>query len=147
LTRFVDTVHDKLEFKFKKNASYDLDNESIYNNLKKVSGSFFYQKEMTNIFITAMAIGFLRNNPIAIKSPSNSIPTAVFTKQEKWMMIAVYMATKRAKVDALYEPDDILKTSEEFANGGIKYVDLIYKGGSFDDPLEQLEHEFRALLI
>ena len=48
--------------------------------------------------------------------------------------------------DALYEPDDILKTAEEYANGGIKYLDLIAKGEAYNDPLENLEHEFRSLL-
>ena len=89
---------ENYEFKFKKYASYDLENASIYENLKKVRSSFFYQKDMTNIFILAMTLGFQKNIFVQVRKPSNSIPTYVFTKQEKWMMIAIYMKTKRQNV-------------------------------------------------
>lgn len=139
-------IPEHFEFNFKKYASYDLENEPIYNKLKKVSDSFFFQRDMTNIFIAAMALGFHNNTPIPIKKPSNSIPTAVFTKKEKWLMISIYMKVKRPSLDALYEADDILKTAEDYANGGIKYLDLIYQGNSFESPLENLEQEIRRLI-
>src|SRR6185312_5555195 len=95
-------ILEHFEFNFKKYASYSLENEPIYHKLKRVSDSFFFQREMTQIFIAAMALGFQNNTPLEIKKASNSIPTAVFTKKEKWLMISVYMKVKRPNLDALY---------------------------------------------
>ena len=73
---------ETFEFKFKKYASYDEEYSDFYKDLTKVTKSFFYQKNMTNIFITAMAIGFKKDSHNPLKKPSNSIPTAVFTKKQ-----------------------------------------------------------------
>ena len=75
------------EFKFKKYASYDEESSNFYKDLTKVTKSFFFQKNMTSIFITAMALGYKKDMHPKIKKPSNSIPTEVFTKEEKWAII------------------------------------------------------------
>ena len=82
---------EKYEFKFKKYASYDEEYSEFYKDLTKVTKSFFYQKNMTNIFIMAMALGFKKDARNPLKKPSNSVPTNVFTKEEKWLMISVYL--------------------------------------------------------
>ena len=133
------------EFKFKKYASYDEEYTDFYRDLKKVTKSLFYNKEMTNIFITAMALGFKKDAHRPIKKPSNSIPTEVFTKEEKWLMISLYFKTHpEIGVVALWEPEQILKNAEEYANGGIPFLKMLYDKS--EEPLEALEEEFRKYL-
>ena len=136
---------ERYEFEFKKYASYDESYSEFYKDLIKVTKSFFYQKNMTSIFIMAMALGFKKDARNPLKKPSNSIPTAVFTKEEKWLMISVYFKTHpKEGVSALWEPGEILKNAEEFSNGGIQYLKMIYDDS--DEPLEALEEEFRKYL-
>lgn len=133
------------DFKFKKYASYDEEHSGFYKDLIKVTKSFFYGKNMTNIFITAMALGYKKDSHAPVKKPSNTIPTAVFTKEERWLMISLYYITHpKAGVDALWEPEQILKNAEEYANGGIKFLQMIYQDS--EEPLEALEEEFRKYL-
>ena len=133
------------EFKFKKYASYDEKYSEFYKDLTKVTKSFFHGKNMTNIFIMAMALGFKKDAHPPLKKPSNSIPTEVFTKEEKWLMISLYFQTNpKLGVSALWEPEQILKNAEEYANGGIEYLKMLYDESS--EPLEALEEEFRKYL-
>lgn len=135
---------DPYEFKFKKQASYDDENGDFYRDLTKVTKSFFYNKNMTNIFIAAMALGFVKDTHMQIKRPVTNIPTAVFTKEEKWLIISLYYKTHpETTVSDLYETDKILQNAEEYANGGIKFLKMIYEGG---EPLEELETELRKYL-
>jgi hypothetical protein len=137
--------NESFEFKFKKYASYDEEHTEFYRDLKKVTKSFFYNKEMTNIFIMAMALGFKKDARNPVKKPSNSIPTDVFTKEEKWLIISLYFKTHpKEGVSGLWEPEQILKNAEEYANGGIQYLKMIYDDS--EEPLETLEEEFRKYL-
>lgn len=136
---------EEFEFKFKKYASYDEEYSEFYKDLTKVAKSFFYGKNMTEIFIMAMALGFKKDSHTPLKKPSNTIPTAVFTKEEKWLMISLYFQTHpKVGVSALWEPDQILKNAEEYSNGGIQYLKMLYEDSS--EPLEALEEEFRKYL-
>ena len=137
-------IDNQFEFKFKKYASFDKSHQDSYDNLKKQRDSFLYGQDMTKTFILSMALGFYKNNPKKISNPSNSIPTSVFTTEEKWMMISLYMHTKRNKLDSLYEADDILRNAEEYANGGIEFLYMLYKNSK--NPIEDLEEEFRLAL-
>jgi hypothetical protein len=136
---------DPYEFKFKKYASFDEENSDFYRDLVKVTKSFFFNKNMTNIFITAMALGFAKDMHHKVKKPSNTIPTAVFTKEEKWLMISLYYKTHpKSTVADLWQPEEILQNAEEYANGGIKFLKMIYEES--EEPLEALEEEFRKYL-
>jgi len=133
------------EFKFKKYASYDEVNGEIYRKLKSVQKSPFYQKEMTQIFIAAMTLGYVKDNPQPLKKLASSIPTSVFTKHEKWLMIGLFMKTHpKLGVKSLFEPSSILENAEKYANGGIKFLDMLFEEG--EDPREELESEFRKYL-
>lgn len=133
------------EFKFKKYTSYDEEYSDFYKDLTKVTKSFFHNSNMTNIFIMAMALGFKKDSHRPLKKPSNTIPTAIFTKEEKWLMISLYFETHfEAGISVLWEPEQILKNAEEYANGGIQFLKLLYDDS--EEPLEALEEEFRKHL-
>ena len=137
--------NESFEFKFKMSASYDDKYKNFYRDLIKVKKSFFYNKNMTHIFIVAMALGFRKDLHSPLKKPSNSIPTNVFTNEEKWLMISIYFQTHpKVGISALREADQILKNAEEYANGGIQFLQMLYDES--DEPLEALEEEFRKYL-
>ena len=136
---------ETFEFKFKKYASLDEEYSDFYRDLTRVTKSFFHGKYMTNIFIMSMALGYKKDAKESLKKPSNSIPTNVFTKEEKWLMISLYFQTHpKVGISALWEPDQILKNAEEYANGGIQYLKMLYEDS--EEPLEALEEEFRKYL-
>lgn len=137
-------MSNQFEFKFKKYASFDKSQQDSYDNLKKQRDSFLCGQEMTKTFILSMALGFQKNNPKPVTNPSNSIPTSVFTTEERWLMISLYMHAKRNKLDSLYEADEILKNAEEYANGGIEFLYMLYKNSK--NPVEDLEEEFRLAI-
>lgn len=137
---------EKFEFKFQKHASYDKKHYQIYNDLTRVTGSPFYRKEYTKIFITAMALGYKYDMKEKLVERSDSIPTAVFTTEEKWMMISIYMKKTNTTVSALWEPNEILKMAEEYANGGIQYLEMLYRQGANEDPINNMEDELMKCL-
>lgn len=133
------------EFKFRKFAAYESEDQDIYNALKHSTDSFMRGEEFTKIFILAMALGYAKGQPKPLKNPfRNNIPTHVFSVDEKWMMISLYMSTKNKKLDSLYDADEILSNAEEYANEGLKHLWFIYKNSK--NPVEDLESEFRMYL-
>jgi len=135
----------KFEFKFKKFAAYEKGDGDIYNSLKKSTDSFLYKEEFTKIFTLAMVLGYSKGEPKPLKDPERSnIPTSVFTTDEKWLMISIYMAIKNKKIDALYDANEILNNAEEYANAGLPHLWILYKNSK--NPVEDLEEEFRMYL-
>ena len=137
---------EKFEFKFKKFATIDKEDHEQYNTLKKAKDSFLEGESFTKIFILSMTLGYKKGESKKIQNPlKDNIPTSVFTTDEKWMMISVYMSTKNKKLEAIYDVDEILTNAEEYANGGFKYLWNLYKNGS-ENAIEYLEEEFRQYL-
>ena len=134
------------EFKFRKTASYDEEYVDFYRDQMKITKSFFYNTKMTSVFITAMALGYKKDIRRPIKKAVPNIPTDRFSKEDKWSMISLYLKTHpNAGIEALWEPDQILKNAEEYANGGIQFLKMLYDDS--DEPLEALEEEFRKYLL
>jgi hypothetical protein len=137
---------EKFEFKFKQYATIDKEDHEQYNDLKKAKDSFLEGENFTTIFILAMTLGYRKGESKKIQNPlKNNIPTSVFTTDEKWMMISLYMSTKNKKLEAIYDVDEIMTNAEEYANGGFKYLWNLYKNGS-ENAIEYLEEEFRQYL-
>jgi hypothetical protein len=137
---------EKFEFKFKKHATIDKEDHEQYNKLKTTKDSFLEGEPFTKIFILAMTLGYRKGESKKIQNPlKNNIPTGVFTTDEKWMMISLYMSTKNKKLEAIYDVDEIMTNAEEYANGGFKYLWNLYKNES-ENTIESLEEEFRQYL-
>ena len=136
---------DPYEFEFRRQVSFDKDNSAIYDKLKSVSKSFFYQSTFAKIFITAMALGLARAHRTPLKKKIPNIYTDVWTDEEKWIIISAFMKEKpKLGVKALFEPNEILDLAEEYANGGLQSLWDIYN--STVEPVEELEKEFRKYL-
>lgn len=133
------------EFNFgfeEKRLAMDDENVKTYSDLKFQKKSAFYKFEYTKIFIAAMALGFKKNHKTKLKKRVPNIHGSAFSKEEKWLMISLFMNEHNdLGVKSLFEPDAILELAEQYANGGIKYLATMYS--DTEEPLDELETEFR----
>ena len=91
------------------------------------------------------AVSVLKNRVLELKDKIPQISCEAFTDEEKWMIIAAFMKKNpKLGVKALFEPDAILDLAEEYANAGIKYLDIIYEEST--EPIDALEDELRKYL-
>ena len=137
-------MSEQSQFKFdlRRNVSTEKANTAIYDKLKSNAHSPFYQMPYTKSFIVAMAIGIKKGAHPKLKEKNPNVYCDAFTDEEKWMMIALFMKKNpKLGVKALFEPDAILDLAEEYANGGIKYLDIIYEETT--EPIDALEDELR----
>ena len=135
----------RFKFELRRNVSYSKENAAIYDKLKSNSASPFHTLPMTKIFINAMALGIRKNSHLELKDKVPQISCEAFTDEEKWMIIAAFMKKNpKLGVKALFEPDAILDLAEEYANAGIKYLDIIYEEST--EPIDALEDELRKYL-
>ena len=135
----------QFEFDLRRNVSTEKANIAIYDKLKSNAHSPFYQMPYTKSFIAAMAIGIKKGAHPKLKEKNPNVYCEAFTDEEKWMMIAQFMKENpKLGVKALFEPDAILDLAEEYANGGIKYLDIIYE--STTEPIDALEDNLRQYL-
>ena len=135
----------QFEFDLRRNVSTEKANIAIYDKLKSNAHSPFYQMHYTKSFIVAMAIGIKKGASLKLKEKNPNVYCDAFTDEEKWMMIALFMKENpKLGVKALFEPDAILDLAEEYANGGIKYLDIIYESST--EPIDALEDDLRQYL-
>ena len=89
-----------------------------------------------------MALGLARAHKTPLKKKVPNIYTDAWTDEEKWIIISAFMKEKpKLGVKALFESNEILDFAEEYANAGIKYLDLLYEQST--EPLDELENELR----
>lgn len=144
---------EKWHFQLPEYASYELSHENsenkeiseIYELLKVNKASFFYKSEYARIFIAAMALGYINKNKIPLKKKSRSIPSAVFSPQERWMMISIAMEEEN-DLAIVKDEQKILNIAEEYANGGINFLYKLFEEGTTIHPVETFEKYFRQEL-
>ena len=103
--------------------------------------SIFYNKRLIDIFLLAMAIGKKTESRKKLKKPSITLNRESFTKKEIWMMCSVVLSDDKADLETITHPKEIVKTCEEYANGGIdKVMDADKKNsvGSYEEMLDEL---------
>lgn len=120
------SVSKRIQADWPMHLSYDKSDSDIdefYSNIKgnlKQDSSIFYGKRQIDIFLLAMAIGKSMNNRVKVKMQSNSIRRDALTEEETWMMCSIALAEEDAGLDALSNTRELIKTCEEYSNGGIK---------------------------
>lgn len=140
-------MSERTQFKFelRRNVSTEKANLLIFDKLKTNAHSPFHQMPYTKSFIAAMVIGMKKDSRLKLKDKNPNVYCDAFTDDEKWMMIALFMKKNpKMGVKALFEPDAILDLAEEYANAGIKYLDIIYEETT--EPIDALEDELRKYL-
>jgi dnd system-associated protein 4 len=136
---------EKWRFQFPEHASYEAEDKKIYENFKSNKSSFFYRLEYTQIFLAAMALGYHKKERKPLNKRSRSIPTNVFNPYERWMIISLAVEEER-DVSILKNEAKILNIAEEYANGGIKYLNSIQDDDILANPIESFEKELRKQL-
>jgi len=135
----------QFKFSLRRNVSTEKESLAIYDKLKSNVHSPFYQMPYTKSFIAAMAIGIKKGVNSKLKNKNPNVYCDAFTDEEKWMMIAQFMKDNpKLGVKALFEPDAILDLAEEYANGGIKYLDIMYEETT--EPMDALEDSLRQYI-
>jgi len=133
--------------------SYDTSDKQISDYYSNVSGaitrseSFFYKKQLTDIFLYAMSIGKKLEERKPLKQRSNSIPKTAFQEDEVWIMISTVMSVPNSDLHMLEDQNakEIAHTCEEYANAGIYQLIALdmHTGG---DKLRPFEQEFEKLI-
>ena len=118
----------QLLYDWPNNMSYDKSDGTIEKFYSSINGvltepsSIFHNRRQIDIFLLAMAIGKMHNAKKVIKTPSQSIRRDALNEQEAWLMCCVALSDDDddAGFDTLANPEKIVRTCEEYANGGIK---------------------------
>ena len=119
--------------------------QRIYKTLTEEDNSIFYKANYTEVFIASMAIGKVLGIKQSINRKSRSIPTSVFTLDERWLMISVALSEIK-DISIIKQPDKILEIAEEYSNGGIEHLNYIYESGIMTNPVEKFEEKIREAL-
>ena len=128
-----DSRSKRIQAEWPPHLSYDKSDQSIddfYSNIKGVirdENSIFYEKRQIDIFLFAMAIGKSQNSREKIRKSSNSIRRDALTEEETWMMCGVVLGEEKAGLDVLSNTKELIKTCEEYSNGGIKTLMVMEK--------------------
>ncbi len=121
-------ISRQLQSDWPTHMSYDKNDGSVEKFYSSINGalveknSIFYNKRQIDIFLLAMAIGKKRDAKESIKTPSQSIRRDALNEQEVWLMCCVALSDNDAGLETLADPKKLIKTCEEYANGGIKIL-------------------------
>jgi len=108
---------DKIKYKSLKDR-FDLDNDKA-------------------IFLIALNVGFFYDLKLKLKThPEHMWQLSTFTEEDIRKMILITFYEKK-DVDKIFDGKEVIRTSEEYANGGIKklYKIFIEEGNQKDDTL------------
>jgi len=116
----------------------------LFKELVKNPHSPFYNKEMKDVFIFAMALGLRMNKREKLKSKKEVAYFDVFKDNEKILIKSV--ATKaEKKLEILMDETKTIEVGEEFANGGI-YTLYEWVFQKKKDPLKLLDEKITGLV-
>ncbi len=119
----------------------------IYDELKNESGPF-KGKDLIDIFMMAMAIGFQNNNRIKLTKKKDIILFKSFEGNEEKPMtlIKAIAINTTGSLDVLLDKASLFSIAEEYATGGIRLLrDKVINGGH-GSYIKQLEHELVQLV-
>ena len=123
--------------------SYDRSDSDVYRFYSSINGVFleensiFYNKRQIDVFLLAMAIGKELDAKKPLKEPSQTIRCDALREEEVWLMCCVGLSEDNASLDTLADPTKLIRTCEEYSNGGIKK--LIQIENQTDPNNEQYE--------
>ena len=120
----------------------DSDVDRFYSSINGVfleENSIFYNKRQIDVFLLAMAIGKELDAKKSLKKPSQTIRCDALLEEEVWLMCCVGLSEDDASLDTLADPAKLIRTCEEYSNGGIKKLIQIEKQS---DPNNKQYEEF-----
>ncbi|MCD5397039.1 MAG: hypothetical protein LRZ96_00390 [Candidatus Pacebacteria bacterium] len=118
----------------------DKKDKSIYDNLKEEGP--FKKKDLIDIFMVAMAIGFKHKNRIKLTKKEGIILFKSFEANEKKPMtiIKAIAINETGNLDILLDKRELFSIAEEYATGGINILREEI-GIDYESYIRQLETE------
>lgn len=109
--------------------------------------SFFYQKNLIDIFLMAMAVGKSLGALVPLsEGKTSNIPKNVLKEKSLWSMISVVLSEDDSKLDTLKDGNEIYRICEGYANGGIETVIDWDETGETGNLIKRFEEKFESFL-
>ncbi|MFN4337404.1 MAG: hypothetical protein ACK4FV_07535, partial [Candidatus Nitrosocaldus sp.] len=81
---------------------------------------------MKSVFLYSLALGWSTKQRIPLKKRNRSIPSRLFTPEEKWLLYAIAFVETN-DINIILDKRKVVEIAEEYANGGIdRLVEIIY---------------------
>jgi dnd system-associated protein 4 len=121
----------------------DVKAHKLFRDLVNEPHSPFYNKDMKDVFIFAMSLGFCMNKRKPLEKKKDIADIDVFKEHEKTLIMCI--ASKiEGKIDILVDETKVFRIAEEFANGGIDTLHaLIFEKKG--EPVKNLDKEIIEL--
>lgn len=112
--------------------------EKKYKKLKDEPASPFHKRELLDIFLCALALGYLYRERRPIEKKEGLILTKTIANNRNAISLFISIGVaERGSLSVIGNMKEIFQIVEEYANGGIDILfDLVFKPG---DPLKELE--------
>lgn len=111
----------------------------LYRGLTEQKESPFYNRDLLDVFTCAVALGYHRKSRKSLKNREGLILLSVMEKNDEAMWLLRAVATSARGTDVIGDTKEILKISEEYANGGIKHLYNIVFKSEAGTPIKHLE--------
>lgn len=131
---------------FPRDVSYSKEKRSIYDRLQNDSLSPLKDKLLADVFLYSAIFGFKNNDKPPLDKPIPQIPSNAFSDASKSLLLAIVISSSPKGVDVLLDKEEVRKTLEQYANGGIITLEHYLTEGKVGDSLTNLETKMRELL-
>ena len=122
-------------------VSIEKADKHLYDDLVDNKQSPFYKRELLDIYLCALALGYRRNLRKGLKKKEGLIRLRTIENNEEAMWLIRAIAISEGSPDTIANLKEVVKIAEEYANGGIKPLyEIIFKSEA-GDPIKHLESE------
>ena len=135
-----------LENYFPRDVNYSKEKRIIYDRLLTESISPLKGKLMADVFLYSVIFGFMNTKSTPLEKPVPQIPSNALGDTEKSLLLAMMVSSSSKGIDVLLEKEEVRKSLEQYANGGIKILEKYLTEGKVGDSLSNLESKMRDLL-
>ena len=144
----IDSLDKEFDLKnyFPRHVSYSQEKRIIYDRLQNDTISPLKDKLMADIFLYSAIFGFINNEKKSLNKPIPQIPSNVFDDGDKALLLAMMISSSTKGVDVLLDKEEVRKTLEQYANGGIGILEHFLTEGKVGDSLVNLETKMIELL-
>ncbi len=97
----------------------------------------FWGKQFREVFMLALAIGFINNKRKKLTKRIPNIHSIALNREEKWLINCVAVSTEK-NIEVLLDPKKVFLIVEEYANWGIKVLlkEIMEETADYDKVLE-----------
>ena len=113
-------------------VAYDKGDQEFYRSLiAEDSSSIFKKKEMVDVFMYAMALGYDAEKPHPLEKRVPSLNPSAVNWQMRWLMRAIAV-TDTEDLNVIKDHKEVVKIAEEYANAGILILRDMIKSSTLE---------------